>query len=130
MIQSATGYLDDLDPSSEMIEIMSDDEFVDCSTQGVIDSNDNPDLEITGGLEQAGVPQLGDGLAALQGDYTFTHTPSGQSAHLGALLILVRTETMVTAVTATAVDTPGDEQLLYDLLDTIADRQADAIATA
>ena len=37
---------------------------------------------------------------------------------------------MVTAVTATAVDTPGDEQLLYGLLDTIADRQADAVATA
>jgi len=131
MIQTATGYLDDLDPSSEMIEILSDDEFVDCTSQGVIDSNDNPDLEITGSFEPAdGVPQLGDGLAALQGDYTITHTPSGQSAHLGALLILVRTETMVTAVTATAVDTPGDEQLLYGLLDTIADRQADALATA
>ena len=77
-----------------------------------------------------GVPQLGDGLAALQGDFTITHTPSGESAHLGALLILVRTETLVTAVTATAVDTPGDEQLLYGLLDTIADRQADALATA
>jgi hypothetical protein len=131
MIQSATGYLDDLDPSSEMIEIMSDDEFVDCSTQGVIDSNDNPDLEITGGFEQASdLPQLGDGVSALQGDFTVTHTPSGESAHLGALLILVRTETMVTAVTATAVDTPGDEQLLYGLLDTIAKRQADAVATA
>ena len=68
MIQSATGYLDDLDPSSEMIEIMSDDEFVDCSTQGVIDSNDNPDLEITGGFDQASdLPQLGDGAGSAPG---------------------------------------------------------------
>jgi len=131
MIQTATGYLDDLDPSSEMIEILSDEEFVACTTDGVIDSNDNPDLEITGAFDTAdGVPQLGDGLAALQGDFTITHTPSGESAHLGALLVLVRTDTLVTAVTATAVDTPGDEQLLYGLLDTIADRQADALATA
>ena len=130
MVQTATGYLDDVDPASEMVEILGDQEFVDCSTKGVVDSNDNPDLAITGGFQTAeGLPQLGDGLAALQGDFTIADKPSGLSAHLGALMIVVRTGPLVTAVTATAVDTPGDEQLLYGLLDTIAQRQAAALET-
>jgi hypothetical protein len=120
-LETGTGYLDDESVAVDLMAELAGDEFAACASEGLLDAGE---VEIQGELmPTSGLPELGDEATALQGDFSLTDSASGESAQLSVLVIAIRTDQVVTVLTATAIDTPGDEQLLYGLLDVIAERQ-------
>ncbi|CAN5538286.1 hypothetical protein BH10ACT1_BH10ACT1_42510 [soil metagenome] len=121
-LDTSSGYLDSEVTADALMGELGTEDFADCATEMLLTAEG---VSFEGALAQVEeVPELGDDAVALQGDFAITDT-EGTTAHLSAIVVAIRTDQVITTVTATAVNTPGDEPLLYEVLDLVAERQAD-----
>ena len=120
-ISSTSGYFVDDAAAEEVLGAVATEEFGTCLSDVMFGDSD---LEVDGSVRtNPDVPELGDERVALVGDYTITDPDSGDSTFMTLIVMAIRTDQVVTIVPAMAVDTPGDEQLLYGLYDLIVERQ-------
>ncbi|HEX2576560.1 MAG TPA: hypothetical protein VHK88_09450, partial [Aquihabitans sp.] len=119
-LDTTSGYLESVETAEMLMGELGSTDFADCATEQLLSAEG---VTVEGQLNQFdGMPELGDEVVALQGDFAMSDT-SGASVQLSAIIVAIRTDQVITTVSATAVDTPGDEQLLYQVLDLVAERQ-------
>lgn len=120
-ISSTSGYFVDDAAAEDVLGAVATEEFGTCLSDAMFGDSD---FEVDGSVRvNPDVPELGDERVALVGDYTITDPDSGDSSFMSLIVMGIRTDQVVTIVPAMAIDTPGDEQLLYGLYDLIVERQ-------
>ena len=119
-LDTATGYLVSEPVAEDLMSELGADEFAACATEELLSADG---VTVDGALTPAwDVPSLGDETVAVQGEFDMSDT-TGASLHLSVIVLAIRTDQVVTTVSATAVDTEGDDALLADVLDLVAERQ-------
>ncbi len=119
-LETSTGVLDGESVASALMSELGSDEFAACATGQLLSAEG---VTVDGALAPSdALPELGDEVVALQGD--FAMSDETDQAQVSVIVVAIRTDQVITTVTATAVNTPGDEQLLYQVLDLVAERQA------
>lgn len=121
-LDTSSGYVADVDTAADLLSELGSSDFAACATEQLLAGGEDVTVDgafqpIDGGLD------LGDGATALQGDFHLSDA-TGQSAQMSVLIITIRTDQILTTVSAISYDVPGDEQLLYQVLDLVAARQA------
>jgi hypothetical protein len=121
-LDTSSGYAIDTDTAAALLSELGSSDFATCATEQLLSGGEDVTVEgafqpIDGGLD------LGDGASALQGDFQLSDA-TGQSAQMSVIIVTIRTGQILTTVSAISYDVAGDEQLLYQVLDTVAARQA------
>jgi hypothetical protein len=119
-LDTTSGYLVDEDAAADLTGEIGSEDFAACATETLLSAEG---VTVEGALHPYdGAPALADETVALQGDFTMSDQ-TGRTIHLSALIFAIRTDQVVTTVSATAIDTPGNDQLLADVLSLVAERQ-------
>lgn len=119
-LDTASGYLLDEDVAADLMAELATPDFAACATEQLVSADG---VTVVGELAPvADAPALADEVTVLQGDFSLSDD-TGATAQLSALVVAIRTDQVVTTVSATAVDTPGDDQLLTEVLELVAERQ-------
>lgn len=119
-LDTASGYLVSEDVAVDLMAELASSEFAACATEQLVSADG---VTVVGELAPvADAPALADEVTLLQGDFSLSDD-TGATAQLSALVVAIRTDQVVTTVSATAVDTPGDDQLLTEVLELVAERQ-------
>lgn len=122
-LDAGSGWMADEAVADDLMDELKTDEFAACASDQLL-TTDDPSVTVEGTFQPAEIEaELGDDVAVLQGD--FTMSDAEQTIQVSGLVITIRTGQVITTVTASAINVPGDEQLLYGLLDLVAQRQAE-----
>ena len=122
-ISSTTGVFKDQTAAADLLNEFRDDTFVACASE-VFTSN-AAGYTVTGSLARNGSePGLADEAVALSGDFVVTPDDGSTTSQMSTVVVAMRGADTVVIVSAATIDTPGDEALLRDLLDTVAYRLA------
>lgn len=119
-LDTSSGYLVDEATAEDLVAELGSDAFAACATEELLSADG---VTIEGALSPVdGLSGYGDEVVALQGGFDLSDE-TGATAHLDASVIAIRTDQVLTIVSATALDTEGDEALLAQVLDLVAERQ-------
>lgn len=120
-ISSTVGVLDTPEAAAGLLDEFRNDTFVTCAGNSLGDGAQG--FSVQGSLSRNDTePGLGDGAVALSGDYVLTPDDGSGTHQLSAIVVAIKGNDSLAIVTAVAIDTPGDEALLRDVLVKVSDR--------
>ncbi|MCU1353524.1 MAG: hypothetical protein JWM05_2733 [Acidimicrobiales bacterium] len=120
-VQSTTGVLDDAALATRVLGALRDPTFITCVSKRLTGGST---VTAVGALALAsGAARFGHDSVTLQGDFALRDQASGRSGTLRTAMVAIRTGSVVTTLSTSAVDLPADGALLQQLAVKVAARQ-------